>query len=98
MLLLVLSIKLVAEAALMALIGRGVLAMLAGAGREHNVFYQLLSVVTRPFIAAARRITPRIVIDRHLPLVAMLLLMLVWLAALVMKVRLCLVAGMAVCQ
>ncbi len=97
MLLLVVAVKLVAEVALLALVGRGVLGLLAGQGREANVFYRLFVVLTRPVVQATRRLTPRAVIDRHVPLVAALWLATVWLAALAMKIQLCVAGGVVVC-
>ena len=90
--------KLVAEIALMALLGQGVLAILAGAKREQNIFYQLLQVLTRPFIAGTRMITPKVVLDRHVPLVAGLLLFFVWLAATLTKIGLCVQMGVEACK
>ena len=52
MLLVVMSVKLVAEIALMALVGQWVLGLLAGAKRETNMFYKLLQVITSPFVKA----------------------------------------------
>ncbi len=98
MLMLTTAVKLVAEIALMALLGQGLLGLLAGAGREGNLFYRLLSVITRPFVRAARTVSPRVVLDRHVPLVAFLMLGLVWLAATVLKVSLCLEAGVQTCR
>ena len=98
MLLLVSSIKLVAEIALMALLGRWVLGLLAGARRDSNLFYQLLNTLTRPFIAAARTVAPRQVLDRHVPLVAALLLGFIWVAALIGKINVCLSLGMEACR
>jgi uncharacterized protein YggT (Ycf19 family) len=43
------------------------------ARREDNVVYQLLAVVTRPVVRLVRRITPRAILDRHVPIVAFLL-------------------------
>lgn len=98
-LLIVVSIfKLVAEIALLALLGQGVLALLAGAKREQNVFYQLLQVVTRPFVAGTRMITPKVVIDRHVPIVAALLLLFVWLAATITKISICVQMGVEACK
>ena len=75
MLLFLSIVKLVCEIALMALFGQWVLGLLAGAKREQNFFYQLLAQVGRPFVMLARLITPRsIVLDRHVPLVAFLVL------------------------
>jgi hypothetical protein len=47
MLLAITAVKLLAEIALLALVGRWLLGLLAGAKREGNVFYQVLSIVTR---------------------------------------------------
>ena len=98
LLILVSIIKLLAEIALMALLGQGVLAVLAGAKRERNVFYQLLQVLTRPFIAGTRRITPKVILDRHVPIVAGLLLFFVWLAATFTKISICVQIGVEACK
>ncbi len=97
MLLLLTAVKLVCEIALFSLAGQGLLYVLAGAGRETNVFYQLLRVLTRPFTAAMRRLTPRGVLDRHVPLAAFGLLALLWVLATVEKVRWCVANGMQGC-
>jgi hypothetical protein len=98
-LLVVVSIfKLLAEIALLCLVGQGVLALLAGAKRDQNVFYQMLQVLTRPFIAGARFITPKIVIDRHVPVVAFLLLAFVWIAATIAKISICVEIGVENCK
>lgn len=98
MLLLVTSFKLVAEIALMAIAGQWLLGMLAGAGRDRNVFYRLLQVMTSPFIKAMRLITPRVVLDRHLPLAAFLLLSVAWVALTATKINLCLQSGVDACR
>lgn len=98
MLTLVSIFKLVAEIALLSLAGQWVLGLLAGAKREQNLFYQLLQVVTRPFVSGARLITPRIVIDRHVPLVAFLLLLFLWAGATVAKISICLQIGVELCK
>jgi hypothetical protein len=98
MLLLVSSVKLVAEIALMALAARWLLGLLAGSRRETNVFYRVLDVLSMPFVKGTRLITPRFVIDRHVPLAAFGLLCVVWLFALLMKVQLCLQIGMQQCR
>ncbi|MFS2034399.1 hypothetical protein ACEN8I_10250 [Polaromonas sp. CT11-55] len=90
--------KLLAEIALFALAGQWVLGMLAGAGRGGNPFYRLLELLGRPWVRAARWITPPVVLERHLPLVAFLVLALVWLAAAITKVRICLEIGIALCK
>lgn len=98
MLLLVTSIKLVAEIALMALIGQFLVGLLAGQRRDGNLFYRLLKVMTDPFVRGARFVTPRIVLDRHVPLVAFLLLGFGWLFATATKVQLCVEMGVQACR
>jgi hypothetical protein len=98
MLIFVTSIKLIAEIALLCLAGQWLLGLLAGAKREQNLFYQVLAILTRPFVRAARLISPRVVLDRHVPLVAFLLLGFVWVFALVAKVRICLQIGVELCK
>jgi len=98
MLLLVSSVKLIAEIALLALIGQFVLGLLAGAKREHNFFYRLLGVVTKPFVKGMRFITPRAVIDRHLPLAVFVLLAVVWTVITFLKISLCVEIGVANCR
>ena len=99
MLMLVEILKLLAEIALLALLGQWVLGLLAGPKREQNLVYQLFQIVTRPLVAGARLITPRsIVLDRHLPLVAFLVLFFVWLIATVTKINICVQMGVHLCQ
>jgi hypothetical protein len=90
--------KLIAEIALMALLGQGLLALLAGRQRDRNLFYQLLQVLTRPFTAAARALAPRQVADRHLGFVAFFLLAILWCVVTFEKVRYCVRVGVALCQ
>jgi hypothetical protein len=91
-------IKLLAEIALLALLGQGVLAILAGVKRDQNIFYQLLQVITRPFVTGARFITPKVVLDRHVPFVAFLLLFFVWLAVTIAKISICVQIGVDQCK
>ncbi|HSI55475.1 MAG: hypothetical protein ACAH21_03425 [Ramlibacter sp.] len=98
MLIFVSIFKLLAEIALMALLGQGVLALLAGPKREQNLFYQLLQVLTRPVLAGTRLITPRVVIDRHVPIVTVLLLAFIWIAATMGKISICVQIGVENCK
>lgn len=98
MLLVVTVLKLVAEIALLALAGQWLLGLLAGQRREGNFFYRVLHTMTRPFVVAARAITPRVILDRHVPLVAFLLLAFGWLCATAAKISLCLQIGVQQCR
>lgn len=98
MLLLVSTIKLVAEIALLAFAGQFVLGLLAGAKREANFFYRLFDILTKPFVRVMRAITPRVVLDRHVPLAAFVALLSVWFIATIAKVNVCLQIGMEHCK
>ena len=77
--LLVVSIcRALVEVALLALLGQGLVAILSGARRESNPIYQLFRIVTRPVVRIVRRVTPRQVIDRHVPFVTFFLLFWLW--------------------
>ena len=98
MLLLVTAVKLVAEIALMVLLGQFLLGLLAGAGRDRNVFYRLLQTAGQPFVRATRWVAPRAVLDRHVPVAAFFLLAGIWLFMTALKVQICVQAGMEVCR
>ena len=67
MLLIVMSIKLVAEIALLALAGQFLLGVLAGRRRDSNFFYRLLQVMTSPFTKGVRRVSTKVVLVRPVP-------------------------------
>ena len=98
MLVAVTTAKLIAEIALLALLGQWLLGLLAGAKRDKNIFYQMLQIMGRPFVALARIVTPRFVVERHLPLVAFFLLAFVWLGVTILKIQTCLQIGVELCK
>ncbi|MDE2367398.1 MAG: hypothetical protein KGN16_00375 [Burkholderiales bacterium] len=98
MLLFISSIKLVAEIALLALTGRFLLGLLAGARRESNFFYRLLTLLALPFTRAMRLIAPRIVLDRHIPGATFVALAMIWLVSTLAKIDLCLRIGVDQCR
>lgn len=98
MLLFASALKLICEIALMSLFGQFVLGLLAGARRETNFCYRLIGVLTQPLVAAVRRITPAVVLDRHVPLVTFLLVAIGWLAATLLKINICLQIGVHACR
>jgi hypothetical protein len=71
-------LRAVVEVALLTLVGQGILALLAGNKRATNPIYQLFCVITRPVIKAVRFLTPRFILDRHIPAVAFFLLFWIW--------------------
>ena len=92
------TVKLLTEIALLALAGQWLVGLLAGAARDTNPFYRVLQLVGRPWVKVARWVSPQVVMDRHLPLVAFLVLLLVWAIAAITKVRICLEIGVALCK
>lgn len=74
-------VKALAEVAGLALIGQGIVALFSGANRQQNFVYVLFQVVTGPPIRLARLISPRFIPDRHIPLVAFLLVFWIWVAS-----------------
>ena len=95
---LVTTVKLIAEIALMALLGQWVLGWIAGVRRGNNLFYQILQIMGRPFVVVARLVSPRFVLEQHLPVVAFLLLGIVWLGATILKIQICLPVVAGLCK
>lgn len=81
--------KALVELAGLFVLGQGLLYVLAGPRRSENLFYQLFQVLTRPLYRAVRLVTPRVILDRHIPYVALLLLLWAWLILIVVKAQLC---------
>lgn len=98
MLIFVMSMKLLAEIALMAMFGQWVLGLLAGPKRESNLFYQLLAVLTKPVVKVTRLISPRVVLDRHVPMAAFVLVLMLWLTVTLLKISLCVQLGPQACR
>jgi|APFre7841882724_1041349.scaffolds.fasta_scaffold00554_15 hypothetical protein len=88
-LLLVVVLKSLVELSAMFILGQGILYVLAVKNRETNLFYQLFRVITKPLYAAARFITPRAILDRHIPYVTLILLFWIWVFATYMKIDIC---------
>jgi hypothetical protein len=80
-------LKALTEVAGVAMIGQGLLYVLAGAKRDQNPVYGIFKTVSSPVMKMTRWVTPRIVLDRHLWLVALFLLSVLWLGLTIMKIR-----------
>ena len=81
----IITLRILVEIALFALIGQGVLFTLSGASREQNVFYLVLRTLASPAMRFARWITPKYVVDRHVGWVALFLLGVLWVGLAVLK-------------
>lgn len=96
-LLLVSVLRVLVEVAGFALLGQGILALLAGKHRFNNLFYKILQTITGPAIKAVRFITPRFIIDAHVPMVTFFLLFWLWIMLAWIKRELCVLSGLAGC-
>lgn len=83
------------QIASLALLGQGVLAVLAGKYREQNLFYRMLRLIASPAVRAVRFITPRFILDAHVPMLTFFLLLWLWIALALAKRHLCTVQGLA---
>jgi hypothetical protein len=83
---------------LLALLGQGVLYILAGAKRQDNFFYQLLQLISKPFTFVVRKITPAKVADQHVPVVTFFLLLIAYAVVTFEKIALCVGVGMEQCR
>ena len=80
-------LKALTEIAGVAFLGQGVLWAIAGAKRDQNIVYNLFKTVTSPVTRFTRAITPRIIVDAHIGLVAFFLLMVIWLVLTALKIK-----------
>lgn len=87
MLLIILMLKAIVEVALFAFIGQGILYIVAGAGRDTNFVFTLLKMITAPITFLVRFISPRIILDRNIPLATFLLLCTIWATLVLAKVQ-----------
>lgn len=66
------------EVAGFALLGQGLVAVLAGSSRERNVIYKLFVLIASPVTKVVRVLTPKVIIDKHIPFVTFFLLFWLW--------------------
>ncbi len=91
-------VQLVLYVALLALLGQGILYVLAGPRRESNIFYTGLRVVSKPFTVLVRKLTPKQVTDQQVPIVTFLLLAVIYAVVTFEKIGLCIAANMEGCR
>lgn len=92
------GLQLVLYIALLAMLGQGLLYLLAGAKRETNIFYQLLRIVSKPATALVRRLTPAQVADRHVPFLTFALLALAYIVVTIERISVCVSLNMVGCK
>jgi hypothetical protein len=79
---------------LLALLGQGLLYILAGPRRETNFFYTLLRLLSKPFTVPVRKLTPRQVADEHVPFVTFFLLLILYFIVTFERMDLCVRSGL----
>ncbi len=98
MLLVVVILKSLIELSLMFIVARFLLGLMAGAKRSTNVFWQLLDVASKPALWITRKLSPKLILDQHIPLAAASWLLIAWMLVVKTKIDLCLEASKAICQ
>jgi hypothetical protein len=98
MLTLLTLLQLVLYIPLLALLGQGILYVLAGPRRQSNFFYQLLQLLAKPFTFVVRKLTPRQVGDHQVPIVTFFLVVILYLVVTFERINACLQAGIEVCK
>jgi len=98
MLLAVVIAKSLIELSLMFIVGRFLLGLLAGPNRDNNVFWQVLDVASKPALWITRKLSPRLILDQHIPLATSSWLIIAWVVVLQLKIEMCLEMGIATCQ
>ncbi len=81
----VVTLRILVEICLFALIGQGILAVLPGVDRERNIFYLVLKTLASPGWRVARWVSPKFVLDQHVGWIALFFLGVLWIALLVVK-------------
>ena len=76
-------LKAIVEVGGLSLVAQFLVGIFAWGRREQNPIYKLFGVIASPFTRLARFITPKAVLDRHVPLVAFLLLFFAWILLIV---------------
>lgn len=72
----------------MVYLGQAIIFLVAASARDQNFVYRLFKRITRPADRLVRHVTPRLILDRHLPFVSFVLLSLLWAALTAWKIKL----------
>ncbi len=76
-------IKAVLEVAALALFAQFLVGVFAWGRRKANPVYRLFEIVSGPMTRLTRLVTPKVVVDRHIPLATFLLIVFAWVIVLV---------------
>jgi hypothetical protein len=82
----------------LALVGQAILYVISGNKRETNMFYQLFVVLNKPWTSIAKLISPKMVAERHIPVVAFCVVSVLYIAVTLAKIEHCVSIGMVGCR
>jgi hypothetical protein len=91
-------LQLIFYIAALALLGQGVLYVLAGARRNNNFFYQIFQIINRPPFVLARWLAPRQIADSQIGFVAAILVAIFYVAVSLWKIDYCVSVNMVGCK
>lgn len=97
MLLATVILKSLIELSLMFIVGRFLLGLLAGAKKVTNIFWQMLDIASKPALWLTRKLSPKLILDQHIPFATASWLIIAWVFVVKQKIELCLQAGVAAC-
>ncbi len=92
------SLQLLVYIGLLAMLGQGLLYILAGQKRQQNLFYQLFQILNKPWFALARWLSPARVAQQHHGYVGFFVLSVLYLAITLAKIEHCMGVGMVGCR
>jgi len=85
---LVVVLKGLVEFAALLIVGQGLVYVLSFGKHEQNVIYRFMRFLTSPVVRLARWLSPSLVVDRHVPAVALFMLFVVWVVLIFLKLQL----------
>ena len=98
MLLVINVLQLVLYIAALALLGQGLLFLLAGAKRANNLFYQIFQNLNRPWFKVARWVAPKQIADSQIGFVAVMLVAILYVLVSLWKIDYCISVNMVGCR
>jgi uncharacterized protein YggT (Ycf19 family) len=82
-------VKTLVEIAALALLGQFLVGAFAWSRRQQNPIYRLFQLVASPVTRLVRLVTPKLVLDQHIPLAAFFVLVFTWMATVYGLTRSC---------
>lgn len=92
------TLQLVFYIAVLLLTGQGLLWLISGAKAGNNLIYQLFQLVNKPWVRAARWIAPKQVADHQVPMVAFIVVGVLYAAVTLAKIEHCVTVAMQGCK